>query len=82
MMRKVTKIQMAVERLEFGFWDADNEEFVPIPSGDAAAYKVATKKLGCSEEMIDALIILVDTIRGHVAEDLSDLWRRMDEAGI
>ncbi len=78
-MKTITQIQTEISGLRFGFWDEKAEEFIPLKSGNASSHKTAAQHLGCSKEMIEALDILVDSLRDTLTQDLSDIWKRLDD---
>jgi len=76
-MRTVTKIKTNTDALQFGYWDADDKEFVPISGMNTRELKEAADILGCSPLLLDALAMMVETISQVVGDDLRDIWRRL-----
>ena len=77
-MKVERKVVTAVGSLIFGYWDADAEEFIPVDIAQSDSLKQAVKALSCSEELVDALGTFASLIAELVAEDLLDIWRRLD----
>jgi hypothetical protein len=76
-MRTVTTVRIVTEtrELSFGFWDSENEQFVPVDDNNIDT--VATT-LNCSRELLGALVMLVESITLTIGKDLIDIWRRLD----
>lgn len=72
-METTRTIKGHYQDIQFGYWDAENEEFVPIES----ASPEFAAKLGCSELLLDTLVILVQDIKEKFGEDLKDIWRKV-----
>lgn len=73
----VTKRILAnVQDVQFGYWDNEAEEFIPITDdtvmGDAAS------RLKCSPELIEAILFLVEHLTSSIHADLTDIWKRLD----
>ena len=77
---KTVSVKTETSHLVFGYWDAEGDEFIEPKT--AKDYQQASKHFGCSVEMVDALVTLVELVRDYVQEDLLDIWKRMDKAGI
>lgn len=75
-----TRVTCDIDDLVFGWWDEEREQFVPIKSQDDV--EAAIVALGCSEKMLDALSLLVDSIKDFVGNDLRGIWARLDATGI
>ena len=79
-MKTTTRVICDIDSLVLGWWDEEKDEFIPILSQDEV--QAASAILGCSEEMLDTLIMLTDSIKEVVGSDLRDIWKRLDGAGI
>jgi len=77
-----TKVVSEVKNLSFGYWDEENEEFIPIGGMNNDELKEAAKLLGCSPALLDALVMFAETICDTVISDLVSIWQRLDNAGI
>lgn len=77
---KSTRITCSLDGLVFGWWDAEKEQFIPIKSQDIGETERAV--MGCSETLLEALIMLTESIKDTVGLDLRQIWRRLDEAGV
>ena len=47
-MRTITKVEAQVDDRQFGYWDMDTEQFVPVDAQHADELKRAVAKLGVS----------------------------------
>jgi len=75
-MKTVTKVETSTSKIEFGYWNIDTEEFIPVtPSTDMEA---VAKLLDCSPLLAYALVILTESITESVGADLLSLWKRLD----
>jgi hypothetical protein len=77
-MKTRTTIETRIEELQFGYWDIEAEEFIPIDTSKAIDVEAAAVALSCSERLLDALGIFVENIKGTVGLDLCDIWERLD----
>jgi len=77
-----TKIETRIDSLQFGYWDMEDEEFVPFSSMVEEKLDEAAKLLGCTPLLLDALAMLTESICESVAADLADIWERLEEAGV
>ena len=77
-----TKIETRIDNLQFGYWDIESEEFIPISGMTDAELNEAAMPLGCTPLLLDALAILAESISESVAADLVDIWKRLEEAGL
>ena len=77
-MRTVKKIETNIDDLQFGYWDMESEEFVPISGMSDAELNQAARLLGCTPLLLDALMIFSANISESVAGDLKDIWRMVD----
>lgn len=77
-METVTRIKTETERVQFGFWDTEKDEFVPIDTAGVADVQLAIKRLSCSEEFISALGMWQDSLIEAICADLEDIWKRLD----
>ena len=76
------RITSATQDLQFGYWNMETEEFVPIAGMDKEERQQAAELLGCSPVLLDALEMFAETIADVVGSDLSDIWKRLNVAGI
>ena len=60
----------------------ESEKFIPVSSMTQAEQNQAAELLGCSPILVDALMMLADSIRKSVTADLIDIWERLEEAGV
>jgi len=81
-MRTIIRIETETEEVQFGFWDPETNDFVPIDTTKVADLKAAVEYFGCSEEFIDALGAMFERLIEAVASDLEAIWKRLDEAQI
>ena len=79
-MRTVKTIETNIDDLQFGYWDMEGEEFIPIKGMSEAESEQAARLLGCSPLMLDALMIFSDSVRDSIARDLEDIWRMVTES--
>ena len=77
-MRTVKKIETNIDDLQFGYWDMESEEFVPINGMSDAELNQAARLLGCTPLLLDALMVFNDSISESIAGDLKDIWRMVD----
>jgi len=77
-MKTVTRIETRTEKVQFGFYDIEEEKFIPINVAKAADMKLAIKKLECSETLIDTIGIAIEMLIEAVSCDLKDIWDRLD----
>ena len=77
-MRTVKTIETNIDDLQFGYWDVEGEEFIPINGMTDAEMSQAAKLLGCSPLMLDALMLFGESVRDSIAGDLKDIWRMVD----
>ena len=77
-MRTVKKFETNIDDLQFGYWDVESEEFVPINSMSDAELNQAARLLGCTSLLLDALMIFSANISESVSGDLEDIWRMVD----
>lgn len=76
------RIKSNTQGLQFGYWDMEAEEFVPISGMSDEERQQAAELLGCSSVLLDALDMLAHDIAVKVCGDLNDIWERLDAAGI
>ena len=74
-MKTRSTIITEIESLQFGYW---NEEFIPIDVGKQADVDLAAEALGCSKALIDTLGSLIESATELLAQDLGDIWGRLD----
>ena len=77
-MRTEVTTVAETDRIMFGYWDADKEEFIELRYTDSETNEETAEKFGCSPLLIDALIILTDGIAKTVGKDLKDIWKRIN----
>lgn len=73
------KVETNINRLQFGYWDMETEEFVSIEGASSKELQTASEKLECSELLLDALVSFAATISAMVDTDLHDIWRKITE---
>lgn len=73
-MKTETRVRANVDTLQFGYWDMETEEFVPIDAEKTESLKKAALALGCSEQLLDALAMFACSIAASVGDDLRDVW--------
>lgn len=78
-MRTVKKVETSIDDLQFGYWDVEDEEFIPIDGMTEKEMGHAAKLLGCSPLMLDALLLFSNSVRDSIAGDLKDIWRMVDK---
>lgn len=78
-MKTIARITANIDHLQFGYWDMDTEEFVPVDAQHVDELQQAVSKLGTTEELLDALAIFAANISGSIGEDLRDIWKRLDD---
>ena len=76
-METKTVITTHTDRIVFGYWDKDSEEFIELKHLPADDGEEVAKLLGCSPILVDALIMLTDTIAQSVGQDLKDIWKKV-----
>ena len=64
------------DRITFGYWDADKEEWLEPKSADEIAE--AAEELGCSPALVEALMLSAETTADAIGSDLRDIWKRLD----
>ena len=79
-MRTEVNVVAETDRIMFGYWDVDKEEFIELRDS-ISVKKVAdaAEKLGCSPLLIDALIMLTDSFAENVGKDLKDIWKKINK---
>jgi transcriptional regulator NrdR family protein len=75
-------VQAHVDNIEFGYWDMKTQTFMPVDVTLQGNVDAAAKAIKCSELLIDTLGLLTRSIKEQISQDLKDIWRRLDEAGI
>ena len=71
-----TKVETLTSEIEFGYWNADTEEFIPVtPSTNMES---VAKLFDCSPLLVYALVILTESITDNVGADLRSIWKRLD----
>lgn len=76
-MKTVTQIKANVDNLQFGYWDLETQEFIPIDGMSAAEMQAAAEKLECSELLLDALVMFAASISEMLKSDLVDIWKKV-----
>ena len=80
-MKTKTVITTETSNITFGYWDTEKEEFVPIEYAENSI-ELGAQKLNCSPELLEAMDMFATNIRDIISEDLRDIWKRLDGAGI
>jgi hypothetical protein len=75
-----TKIECDTSRIQFGYYDPDEDDFIVIESAIDAIQ--AAEKFQCSADLPTALATFAEIIRDAVSTDLRAIWKRLDEAGL
>lgn len=70
------RISAEVDKLRFGYWDTEAEEFIPIESTEEC--EEIARRWGVNVEMIYALQMLIGDVHDMVRKDLGDIWKRLD----
>ena len=79
-MRTDVRTVANTDRIMFGYWDTDKEEFVELRNSTSVKEVAeAAEKLGCSPLLIDSLIMLTDSIAEAVGQDLKDIWEKVNK---
>lgn len=78
-METVTRIRTETEKVKFGYWDSELEEFVPIDAAKVASLKAAVEHFDCSEELVGALDAMFERLIEAICTDLEDIWKRLDQ---
>lgn len=73
-MLEIKKLESEVKSVQFGYWDDEKDEFIPITNGDENG-----KIFGVSDFLIDSICGLVDRIGDSVHADLESLWGKIGE---
>lgn len=74
--RTTIRIVTNTDRIQFGYWDADKEEWFEPKSTDDVA-KTA-EELNCSPALVGALMMSMEALVGAIGGDLRDIWKRLD----
>ncbi len=77
-MKTETRVWANVDKLQFGYWDIETEEFVPIDAEKTKSLKDAALALECSEQLLDALAMFASFIAQMVGDDLRDVWSAVE----
>ena len=77
-MKTTTRIKADVDNLQFGYWNMEAEEFVPISGMTTHELEITAASFRCSELLLDALMMFADTISEVVGSDLRDIWHRLE----
>jgi len=77
-MKTQRKVTANVDQLQFGYWDMEIEEFVPIDAQYVDQVQKAITELGCTEGLLDALAMFAANIVEMIGDDLRDIWARLD----
>ena len=80
--KTTVKITSAIQDLQFGYWEMETEEFIPIAGMDEEERQRAAELFGCSPVLVDALEMFAETVADVVGLDLRDIWKRLDAAGV
>jgi hypothetical protein len=74
---RTKRIVAELDGLQFGYWDMENEEFVPIENMSTEEIRVVAEKMGVKPLLLDTLSMFSDSIREMVGKDLEDIWERL-----
>lgn len=66
------------ERVQFGYWDAGDDDLVPIEGMTVEEREAAAAKLGITVLLLEALWLLGASVADEVSSDLKSIWRRLD----
>lgn len=65
------KIIAEIDKLAFGYWDEGEGEFIKV---DEYNFKEAAKEFECSENLVSAILFLIEELRTHLKADLMTLY--------
>ena len=74
-MKTETSIKCAVEECIFGYWDDEQEKFIPI---DEQNRKEFAQKMDCSEKLLEAIEETFSSLVDMLKEDLTDIWKKLE----
>ena len=77
-MKTKTRVAADIDSLEFGYWDPETEDFIPVDVTNVDQLKQAAAALECSERLIDTIGTLTASISELISSDLKDIWERLD----
>jgi len=72
------RIQTKTHDVEFGYWNMETEEFVPIAGMTEEETQVVADLFGCTPLLVDALAFFSDLFRSAVEGDLKDIWKLIE----
>jgi len=73
-MKTETQIISVISGFQFGYWDEEQEKFIPIEEDNR---KETAKKLECSEKLLETIEENFAVLRDMLNEDLSDIWQQL-----
>lgn len=78
-----TNIQISitaeVEGIRFGYWNDTADNFIEVDPADSDSLGAASKSLGCSVELVEAIATSLNTLSEAIHRDFLDIWNRLDE---
>ncbi len=77
-MKTEVNVVAEIDRLVFGYWDEDKEEFIELRTLDSSKEAEIAEKFGCNPLLVDALIVLTEGIIDAVGQDLKDIWKKVN----
>lgn len=72
-----TKIETAIEDWQFGWWNSEEEAFVPLVDTEEGKREAAAA-INVPEKLIEALLISMEDLQDLIRSDLMDIWIRID----
>ena len=78
-MKTEIKTIAETDRLVFGYWNTDKDEFIDLSNLTADEGLEIAEKFGCNPLLIDALNMFAADIADAVGEDLKDIWKRINK---
>lgn len=74
-MKTQTQIISDVHKFQFGCWDEEKEQFIPI---DEENRKKIAEKMGCSEKLLETIEENFSGLVNMLEEDLVDIWKKIE----
>lgn len=71
-----TTIESNIQKLKFGIWNEELEEFIPL---DALNEQEASELLKAEGALVQTLVMFAEDLRMNLHQDLSDIWSRLDK---
>ena len=72
----VTRIKCETDKVRLGYWHPEREEWIDLEIGDDLGE--ASEVLGCSEDLLNALVQTIDLLVLKISDDLRSVWGRLD----